>query len=81
MMCKNKISQFVLKGYNYKEIKVRCGSTGIYGQQLLCEDCADKYQRMYPQGWRNVPGDICVHGNHIGDSNGPDHLCAICEEE
>jgi hypothetical protein len=39
MKCNNKVSQFVPKGYDYKEVKSPCGSTGIHGEQLICEDC------------------------------------------
>lgn len=41
MKCNNKVSQFVPKGYGYKEHKSPCGSTGIHGEQLICEECSN----------------------------------------
>ena len=79
MTCSNKVSQFVPRGYSYKEIFTKCGSTGIHGEQLLCDECLSEAEKQYPQGWRDVPGDICEHGNYIGDAGGPDYLCPICE--
>ena len=79
--CTNKVSQYVPRGYGYKEIQLPCGSTGIHGEQLLCEECMEKFAELYPQGWRDVPGDICKHGNYIGNSCGPDYICMECEEE
>lgn len=40
-MCENKVSQFVPRGFDYKEVFTPCGSTGIHGQRLLCEQCAN----------------------------------------
>lgn len=34
----------------------------------------------YPQGWRTIPGDICKHGNYVGNDYGPDFICGQCEE-
>ena len=80
MSCKNLVSQFIPKGYDYKEIKLPCGSTDIHGGTLLCEECWEKFIEQYPQGWRNTPGDICKHGNYVGDAYGPDYLCGLCED-
>jgi hypothetical protein len=79
MMCENKVSQYVEHGYGYKEIKTRCGSTGIHGQKLLCDKCQEKAEKDHPQGWRDVPGDICEHGTYVGDAGGPDYMCGECE--
>ena len=37
--CTNKVSQFIPKGFGYKEVQSPCGSTGIHGEWLACEDC------------------------------------------
>jgi len=37
--CTNKVSQYVLNGFTLKEIQSPCGSTGIEGEWLVCEDC------------------------------------------
>ncbi len=79
MKCENKVSVFVPRGYSYKEIKMPCGSTSIDGGVNLCDTCLEKLNKQYPQGWRDVPGDICKHGNYIGDAGGPDYLCGQCE--
>ncbi len=78
--CKNKVGQFVPKGYGYKEIFLPCGSTGIHGERLMCDSCEKELNEQYPQGWRNTPGDICEHGVYVGDYCGPDYICAKCEE-
>ena len=79
--CTNKVIQYVPKGYGYKAIKTPCGSTSIHGSVLLCTQHEYLYNKLYPQGWRNVPGDICVHGTYVGDQGGADYICGYCEEE
>jgi hypothetical protein len=78
-MCENKVSVYVPRGYGYKEVKMSCGSTGPHGELLLCDSCEKKYEKQYPQGWRNVPGDVCKHGTYVGDAYGPDYMCGRCE--
>ena len=80
MVCKNKVTQLVPRGYTYKAIKLRCGSTDIHGDTILCDDCHWKNKLAYPQGWTRTPGDTCPHGTYIGDRGGPDYLCYMCEE-
>lgn len=80
-MCKNLVSQHVPRGYGYKEVKLPCGSTSIHGDQLLCADCLQEAEKMYPQGWEVTPGDICKHGVYVGDEFGPDYMCIYCETE
>ena len=78
--CKDgKVIQYVPRGYGYREVTSRCGSTGIHGEMLLCDRCIQEAEKMYPQGWREVPGDICPHGTYVGDEYGPDYLCGACE--
>jgi hypothetical protein len=73
------VEQSVPHGYSYKIVKLRCGSTSIYGSTLLCEACERQMHKQYPQGWRETPGDLCPHGNYVGDAGGPDYLCGRCE--
>ena len=79
-MCKNMTTQAVPFGYGYKNVKMKCGDTGYGGEQILCDSCRDTADKEYPQGWRNTPGDICSHGNYVGDACGPDYLCGKCED-
>jgi len=79
--CKNKVSQWIPKGFGYKEIKSQCGSTSIDGDRLMCTTCRDAEEKKYPQGWKNSPGDICKHGHYVGDACGPDYICGLCEDE
>lgn len=77
--CGKKVSQFVERGWTFKEVFTPCGSTDQYGGQLLCDECEARMERAYPQGWRDYPGDTCKHGTYIG---GPgDCLCGACEAE
>lgn len=77
--CKNTVSQFIPKGFDYKEVELPCGSTSIQGGVLLCDGCEHVLEKAYLQGWRNHPGDICEHGHYVGDPCGPDYMCPICE--
>ncbi|MDP8268227.1 MAG: hypothetical protein P9L97_05810 [Candidatus Tenebribacter davisii] len=79
--CKNFVSQWVHAGWQTKEIKSKCGTTGVNGERLMCQECENEFKEQYPQGWRNTPGDICPHGNYVGDAYGPDYLCGKCESE
>jgi len=78
--CHNKVSQFIPRGFFYKEIFTPCGSTSIQGDTLLCEECEFKCLEQYPQGWREHPGDLCRHGTYVGDRRG-DYVCAACEAD
>ncbi len=78
-MCKNNVIQYVERKFETKEIVSKCGSTGQYGVVLLCDSCKEKAETRYPQGWRDVPGDTCRHGNYVGGGFGPDHICGLCE--
>ena len=80
MTCKNTVIQFVERGYGYKEVESRCGTTGVHGQLLICDECMDKLTAQYPQGWHTTPGDLCKHRTYVGDAYGADHLCGECEE-
>ena len=81
-MCKNKVTIYVPSGYGMKKVKSKCGNTGAYGEMLFCDSCEEEYAKQYPQGWRDIPGDICKHGNYIGNpAYGPDYICGECEDE
>ena len=40
MTCENKVSYHVPKGYDYKEVFVKCGNTDPDGNRAICEECA-----------------------------------------
>jgi len=46
MRCTNKVTQYIPKGYSYKEIQSPCGSTGIDGDRLLCDPCQNNRAKM-----------------------------------
>ena len=37
--CTNKVSQYIPSGYDYREVEFDCGTTGIHGERLLCDEC------------------------------------------
>lgn len=37
--CTNKIIKYVPRGYDYREVEYRCGSTGIHGEAIWCSEC------------------------------------------
>lgn len=37
--CDNTVLQYVPHGWDYKEVKSKCGTTGIHGELLVCDDC------------------------------------------
>jgi len=39
MSCPNKVYQYIPSGYDYREVESDCGTTGVRGQLLLCDDC------------------------------------------
>ena len=77
--CGERMTQMVPTKYHYKEVPASCGQTSIHGTTLLCFKCEIELERRYPQGWRETPGDLCEHGNYVGDAGGPDHMCGLCE--
>jgi len=56
----------------------KCGGD-FAGEIVLCDACVRKYQRIYPQGWRYYPGDVCRHGTYVGGCM-EDHMCFYCEQ-
>jgi hypothetical protein len=45
-MCENTVTYFIPKGYDYKEIFGKCGSTGYDGNRLICYDCERDPRKM-----------------------------------
>ena len=41
--CKKEMTEYVARGYDYREITVKCGSTSPYGGPWLCEKCERKH--------------------------------------
>ena len=41
-MCDNVVYQYVPCGYDYREVKSKCGTTGIHGEWLICDKCAER---------------------------------------
>jgi hypothetical protein len=40
-MCENTVVKYVPRGYDYREVEYRCGSTGIDGNPVWCHSCED----------------------------------------
>lgn len=82
IVCKKKVEVYrYADQHGYGVTMVPCGTTGPYNGKLVqCDECAAKDKERYPQGWRDVPGDTCEHGTHVGDAYGPDYICGYCED-
>lgn len=57
MSCKNMVDQAVPKGYDYKIVTLRCGSTSIYGDTLLCDECRERGVPNPPAWQREDAGE------------------------
>ena len=78
--CEGTVSQFVPRGYSYREVVSRCGSTSIHGDVLLCDGCEGRAAESHPQGWKYSPGDVCKHGTYLGcHEDNDERLCGQCE--
>jgi len=60
-----------------KEFPVYCGDR-YFGRLAHCDRCEAELVKRYPQGWRDYPGDTCIHGERVGGM-GIDHMCQNCE--
>ncbi len=76
-MCNVMVDQYVPRGYGHRVVPTRCGSTSYNGGVVMCEECEEKAERDYPQGWTYYPGDNCRHGVYVGGDN--DCACFACE--
>lgn len=56
-MCKNMVEQTVPTRFSAKIVTLRCGSTSIYGDTLLCETCREAGVRNPPAWAREDSGD------------------------
>ena len=66
MSCTNRVEQVVPTKYDCKVIEMQCGSTGINGEGLYCDDCLAQNQGR--------PWYICRHGNDVSE-----YMCGLCE--
>jgi hypothetical protein len=46
MTCTNKVSFWVERGFNYREVKVKCGNTNPWGDRTICDKCAGNSKTM-----------------------------------
>lgn len=69
-MCNNTLIQYVPKGWDYKGIKMRCGSTSIHGTALYCEQCEAKFAK------RGYAAHQCRHGRDMTNEGA---FCPACE--
>lgn len=74
-MCKNKMIQYVPRGYDYKAVEMTCGNTGIYGEPIYCESCEAKHEKA-----GHAPHQ-CRHGRNLVDDEGNDEICMSCLAE
>ena len=46
MPCNNRVNFFVPRGYDYREVAVRCGTTDPHGGRAVCESCRGNARKM-----------------------------------
>lgn len=52
--CSTPLNVFIPRGFDYKEIKVKCGNTSPNGEPWLCQDC----ERIYADtDWRRLAAE------------------------
>ena len=71
--CENKVDQTVPSGWDYKTITMSCGSTGIHGQTLYCDQCHARFAK------RGHDDQHCKHGTFLYPEDGRDVMCPGCE--
>jgi hypothetical protein len=69
MSCTNMIEQVVPRGYDYRVITQKCGTTSIHGEPQYCDECERAHRK---QGHR--PNE-CEHGYNIWDEHCPHPEC------
>ena len=59
MSCENKVSYYVPRGYDYREVFVKCGNTNPYGDRAICDKCGSSsvIMREISQHEENVDAD------------------------
>jgi hypothetical protein len=70
MICDNKVSQYVPKGWDYVEVTLKCGNTSIHGTPLYCEQCEAKFAH------RGYAAHECRHGRDMSHEGA---FCGACE--
>ena len=45
-MCENFETYYIPRGYDYREVKTRCGNTKTDGSRAICVECAADPQTM-----------------------------------
>jgi hypothetical protein len=45
-MCDNQVSYYIPKGYDYREVFVKCGNTDYHGERAICDTCSQDPQTM-----------------------------------
>lgn len=60
--CGKPIQIVIPRGYSYKEITVKCGSTGIDGYPNLCDECekefdSQEYRQACAENNENIDSD------------------------
>jgi len=70
MRCENKVSQTYYREGEFmpRTIEMRCGSTSVHGDTLVCGKCKAKHHDGWP--------DRCRHGVVIQPWDG---YCSACE--
>lgn len=48
VMCDATVTQWVPRGFTYREHTLKCGSTGFDGWQVLCDKCSETQQPIAP---------------------------------
>ncbi len=46
MTCKNEVTYYVPKGWDYKEVKTKCGNTDYNGERAICDECYNNKDKM-----------------------------------
>jgi len=46
MTCNKRVNYFVPRGYGYREVAVRCGTTDPHGGRAVCEPCRSNARKM-----------------------------------
>jgi len=70
MKCPNEIVQFVPTQYDYKQVKGKCGQTGITGDPVYCDSCNAKHKKSKRKPYE------CSHGV---DMRNEGSMCMRCE--
>ena len=44
--CENRVSFWVERGFDHREVKVKCGNTNPYGDRTICKNCSENSSEM-----------------------------------